>query len=83
MNTVLTIYKQSTFVKVFGTCASNFLHAFSKKTNVTFVSKQINLYSGVSTGIEDLPGMDFQDGHGVGPGNRKSYKAYMYSDILH
>lgn len=33
----------------------------------TLVSVKVNLYCGVSTRVEDLSGVDLNDGHGAGP----------------
>lgn len=32
----------------------------------TFLGVEVDLYRGVATGVEDLAGVDFQDGHGAG-----------------
>lgn len=39
------------------------------KLRLTFVSVKVNLYSGVSTGIKDLPGVNLDNGHGEEPWN--------------
>lgn len=38
-------------------------------TNNTFLGVQVNLHSGVATGVKYLTSMDLQDGHGSGSAN--------------
>lgn len=59
-------------------CEHKFIHTYihsfylhptvnSRTFKPTFVSVEVNLYGGVSTGVEDLSGVDLENGHGAGP----------------
>lgn len=47
-------------------------------TNNTFLGVQVNLHSGVATGVKYLTSMDLQDGHGSGSANETTRKRHQH-----